>query len=260
VNLFVALVGNNIHLLQLATMRILLLFIFIFCCLNLQAQVRLGVQAGYSRVQWHSVNSAPGPFSDYSYANSGQSGFQAGIVAEVKLSYKFFLRPSLFASEKGTTLNYHNWYNSDSRGIWVRYIELPLTIVYQKHLSNKLKGFAGGGGYAAYGYVGVERGKGEGKDLSNQYTVQYSIYDRVELSNHNEHNQTLPTIVKPFDFGFTFLAGIERKSIQLLITYCQGVKPLLPNSEPYSGNYVNSAFTISVAYLINSKCIKQLFQ
>ncbi|HMG68320.1 MAG TPA: outer membrane beta-barrel protein, partial [Chitinophagaceae bacterium] len=227
-------------------MRVLLLLFLCFWCICIHAQFRLGIQAGYSRFKWASINATPSAFPD-SYTTSELSGFQTGLVAEVKLSDKLFLRPALFVSGKGTTLNRQSSFDTSSRRIWIGYIEVPVTLVYQGRLSSKIIGFAGGGFYAAHAFRGLE--KGESKSLSGESL----IYNKVEFGTHNDGPafQILPTIVKPFDYGFTVLAGMELKSVQLLLIYSQGLKTLLPNGKPYNGNYINSGLIVSAAYLIN---------
>lgn len=231
-------------------MRILFFFFLCFLCVVVRAQFRLGVQGGYSRVSWASINpTSSNYFLDDSYKTSGLSGFQTGVVAEVKLSDRLFLRPALFVSGKGTTLNQQRSFDTSSRSIRIQYIEVPVTLAYQRSLSRKLAGFAGGGFYASQAFRGVE--KGEGKSSSGEFL----IYNEVEFGTHNGDPafQLLPTIVKPFDYGFIVLAGVELKSVQLLLTYSHGLTTLLPNGEPYNGNYTNKGLTVSAAYLIKTK-------
>jgi hypothetical protein len=92
---------------------------------------------------------------------------------------------------------------------------------------------------------------GEGKSSRGEFL----IYNEVGFGTHNDGPafQLLPTIVKPFDYGFTVLAGAELKNVQLLLTYSHGLTPLLPNGVPYNGNYTNSGLTFSAAYLIRTK-------
>jgi len=229
-------------------MRILLLLFPCFWCICVQAQLRIGVQGGYSRVRWASINPTSS-ILPLSYTTCALSGFQTGLVAEVNLWNRLFLRPALFVSGKGTTLNRQSWFDTSSRGIWLQYVELPVTLVYQVILSRKVTGFVGAGLYAAPAFSGIE--KGEEKTLSGEY----GIYNEVEFGTHNDGPviQMLPTIIKPFDYGFTVLAGVELRSVQLLLTYSRGLKALLPNGKPYNGNYTNSGLTVSAAYLIKTK-------
>ena len=229
-------------------MRILLLLFTCFWCIFAQAQIRLGLQGGYSRVKWTSIN-ATSSVLPLSYTTCALSGFQTGLVAEFNLWNRLCLRPALFVSGKGTTLNRQSWFDTSSRGIWLQYVEVPVTLVYQVILSRKVTGFVGAGLYVAQAFSGIEKGE------EKTGTGEYGIYNEVEFGTHNDGPviQMLPTIVQPFDYGFTILAGIELKSVQLLLTYSHGLQPLLPNGKPYNGNYTNSGLTISAAYLINTK-------
>jgi len=235
-------------------MRIFLLLFHCFWCIFAQAQIRLGLQGGYSRVTWTSVNATSSASGDlYANTTSGLSGFQAGIVTEVSLSAKLVLRPGLFVSGKGTTLNRQSYFDTSSRAIWIQYVEVPVTLVYQVSLGKKATGFVGGGLYAARAFNGVEKGE------SRTFSGESLIWNNVEFGSHNDGPvfQLLPTIIKSFDYGLTVLAGVELKGVQLLLTYSYGLNPLLPNGKPYNGNYTNSGLTVSAAYLISTKHIRQ---
>ena len=237
-------------------MRILLLLVTCLFYLSTSAQVRIGGQLGYSRVTWVSVNHVNDPNNDFSFKTSGQEGFQNGIVAEIKLFGKWYLRPILFVTGKGTWISSTTSFDTSSVGIWIRYIELPIAVINQFHISNKLSAIIGGGGYAAYGIRGIEKGKGK------SYDGPHLFLSPLQFETHVYGNgfQVPPGIIYPFDYGLTFLAGIEDKNVQLLINYSRGLKKLLPNGEFYNVNYVNNSVTFSVAYLIDTKLIKKWFR
>lgn len=229
-------------------MRVILLLFPCFYSFCGQSQIQFDIEGGYSRGTWTSINAITSSNFPDSYTTSGLSGFQTGLVAEINLSTKFLLRPAIFVAGKGTRLNRQSWFDTSSRDIRIQYIDLPVTIVYRVRIS-KMAGFAGGGFYVAQAFNGIEKGK------SKTLTGESFIYNKVEFGAHNDGPtfQLLPTIVKRFDYGFTILAGAELKSVQLLLTYSRGLKPLLPNEKPYNGNYTNSGLTISAAYPIKRK-------
>jgi outer membrane protein with beta-barrel domain len=228
-------------------MRVLILLFLSFWYTSGQAQIRLGVEGGYSRVTWTSINATPGASGDlYANTTSGLSGFRAGIVAEVSLSAKLLLRPALFVSGKGTTFNRQSYFDTSTRAIWIQYVEVPVTLIYQVRLSKRITGFVGGGLYAAEAFNGVEKGE------SRTFSGESLIWNNVEFGSHNDGPvfQLLPTIIKSFDYGLTVAAGVALKSVQLLLTYGHGLNTLLPNGKPYNGNYANSGLTVSAAYLL----------
>ena len=232
-------------------MRQLLLMVTCLWSVCMHAQLRLGLQGGYNRVKWAASDAVP-TSTDENYATSGLSGFQSGVVAEIRILNSLSLRSGVFISGKGTTLKHQSqsWNDTSSRSIWIRYLEAPVTLIYYYNLYKQVRAFTGGGFYAAQAFRGVE--KGEGHDATGPYTM----YNEVEFSNQNE-NQIYPTIMKPFDYGYTFLTGIERNRVQLLLTYSRGIKNLLPNS--FNGNYRNSTLSLSLAYLLSTKKHKQDF-
>src|SRR3954462_11393167 len=98
-------------------MRIFLLTIICFWSVSIQAQHQLGIQVGFSRAKWDPSDD-PTFFRDETYSTSRISGFQFGLVGEIRLIDHLSIRPGLFFSCKGTRLNYlqRSFYDSSSRG------------------------------------------------------------------------------------------------------------------------------------------------
>ena len=224
-------------------MRIFFLFTFFIVFSSLNAQVRLGVQGGIGVSKWLSTSNSAGPY-DPRYRTKELPGLQGGIVAEIKLSDKWILRPGLILSEKGSGFNKTDWHDTSSQKIWTDYVGLPMTIMYEVYGNNDFKIRVGGGLYAAYCFTGFQKGKGTSMSVG-----EYFIEAKVEFSNQNE-NDLFPIILRPFDWGGIINSTVEWKRFQVLLSYDHGLYDLLPNSSLYNGNYRNSTFSISVAYFI----------
>ena len=223
-------------------MRIFLLFTFFIIFSKLNAQVKLGVQGGIGISKWLSTSASQDPYEP-EYRTKELPGVQGGIVAEIRLSKKWMLRPGLILSEKGSGFNKTRSYDTSSEDIWTHYVGLPVTAMYQVYAHNKFSVRIGGGVYAAYCFSGVETGKGTSTGGA------YFINSKVEFSNHNE-NDLFPIILRPFDFGYIINSSVQWKRFEILLSYDHGLYDLLPNSSLYNGNFRNRTISISVAYFV----------
>ena len=226
-------------------MRILLLTFSFICCFGAQAQLRIGAQAGVSRVKWVSSDAAPTSSGEI-YSTSGLNNMQGGIVSQLKLSGGWQLRSGLMFTGKGTARHYLSDRDTSNLNIWLRYLELPIALLYQRSFGRKTDCFVGAGGYGAYGIDGVAKGEGR-----NETIGFYTMGSEVEFSKHNETN-VFPPVVPPIDYGYILLAGIEHGSLQLLLTYSQGLK-ILQNPRIFNGHYKNRVLSLSAAYFIPTK-------
>jgi len=221
-------------------MKIILLAITLSCFIGSQAQIRVGVQAGYNHARL-----SPGQSSSeiYSYSTNGFRGFNAGVVAEVKISENWIFRPALLVNGKGTRLEKAGFGNKSSRFIELHYFEVPMAMIHKWNTGKNLTAFAGGGMYIARAFRGVEKGV-EASPGGPSF-----IYNSVQFSSHNDKNDGLPTIINPFDYGLIALAGVQRKSIQLLASYEHGLQRVFPKSLVFEKRFTNRVFSLSVVYL-----------
>ncbi len=225
-------------------MKLLLLPITLFCFICTKAQLRVGVQGGYNYARLSPNQTSSGM---YSYSTSGLSGFQAGAVFEMKVSENLILRPSILINGKGTRLEKTGMDRIDSRFIQLHYVEIPISLVRSWNADKDVFFFAGAGLYFARIVRGVE--KGEGSSLSGSY----SFHNSVEFSSDNKENDGHPTIVNPFDYGFNILAGVERRNIQLIMNYGQGLERVFPKSLVFEEKFTNRVLSLSVVYFFMTK-------
>jgi hypothetical protein len=207
--------------------------------------VQLGVLAGVNRVSWSAADAHP-VSSGASYATAGTINFQGGIIGQLNLPGAWQLRSGLLLTGKGTTLNYQSYHDTSSLDIWLRYVELPVLLVYQRAVGEHAKGFGGAGFYGAYGLQGAAMGRGRDHNAG-----PYIMESKVEFGPHND-TQVFPPVVAPFDYGYTLLAGMEHHRVQLVLSYTQGVKTIL-NPELFYASYKNRVLSLSVAYILQFK-------
>lgn len=223
-------------------MKAIYIGIFLFITHFSNGQMKIGLQAGYNHSKFTKTKFSPNPINA-SYQTSWLSGFNLGVVTEIEIARDLYLQPGIMLQGKGTQLSYKSSFDTNSRLIELHYLELPISLKFKTNWGKNMTAIAGLGLYGAKSIRGVEIGSGA------TGFGPYTIYNKVEFSNENE-TQRLPTIIKPFDFGYSFLVGIEIKRFQLFTTYCQSFKGITPSEKIYNGNFKNSTLSLSATYFI----------
>jgi len=221
----------------------ILLLIF-FTNNKVAAQVELGLQAGIALPKF-----SPGKYVANGYYNSMSTsyyiGYNFGVVSNIKLSKKLSLQPAVLISSDGTRMDaVFSYFDTSSRRMQLIYLKIPVNMVYKWAINKKHYAFAGGGLYVARGLWGAEVGHGNTSDIS------YSLADRIIFRN-NDPGETIPTNLKPYDFGFNILAGIQINEFEIVAGYSRGITDVFSNSELYNAKYKNAVFNLSARYYIH---------
>lgn len=223
-------------------MKVIYIGIFIFITHFSNAQMKIGLQAGYNHSKFTKTKFSPDPIGG-SYQTSYLSGFNIGVVTEIEIAKDLYLQPGILIQGKGTNLSFTSSFDTSSRFIELHYLELPVSLKFKTNPGKNIRAITGLGLYGSKSIRGVEKGSGA------SYSGPYTIYNKVEFSNRNE-TQKLPTIIKPFDFGYSLFLGVEIKKFQLFTTFCQSFKGITPSEKIYEGNFKNSTLSLSITYFI----------
>ena len=223
-------------------MKFIYIGIIIFLTHSSHAQMKIGLQAGYNSTKFTKTGFSPNPIGE-SYETSWRGGFNLGAVTEIKIAKALYLQPGILIQGKGTHLDYTSSFDTSSRFIELHYLELPVSLKFKTTLGKNTRAIAGLGLYGSKAIRGVEKGSGV------SFSGPHAIYNKVEFSNENE-TQRLPTIIKPFDFGYSFLLGVEIKKFQLSAAFCQSFNGITPGEKVYNGNFKNSVLSLSLTYFL----------
>lgn len=185
-----------------------------------QAQ-RLGAKAGYTNGTW-------GGDLIESDEKKSNNGFHVGLVAEWNLSKQFFFQPHLLFNRKGVRVDHGDHMDN----INVSSFDLPLNFVY-KTKGAGAKFFAGTGPQVGFNVGARAIAKEENEN------------EKLKIGSSSTDD------LKPLDFGWNFLAGVELKNnLFFSANYSLGMANLNPaNSLTARSNY----FGISIGYFILNK-------
>ncbi|HEY8959584.1 porin family protein [Chitinophaga sp.] len=178
-------------------------------------------------------------------------GFQAGFNIDYAVSDNFYLRSGLSLTTKGVI--------HEKTDIWIggsnppvtysktttreTYLQLPLLIGYQYHITPAYRLFAQAGPYFAYGIGGKE------------ITESKTIHQSEEIDNKKVSTDTFGekgTGLSRTDCGLGGGLGVGYKRIALMISYELGLVNLAPDKEPGTTSsvrfYKNRNLSITVGY------------
>ncbi|HMP93616.1 MAG TPA: porin family protein [Phnomibacter sp.] len=208
-------------------MRKVLLFSTTLFALVLSSQAqRLGVKAGY-------VNSTWG--GDYIDADEKKSnnGFLVGLVGEVGLASQLYFQPHLQFVRKGVRVDHGDHMDN----LNVSTVDLPLNLVYKTK----------GAGSKFFAGTGPQLGLNVGARAVNK-----EENENEKLVIGTGANADL----KPIDFGWNFLAGIEMSNnLFLSANYALGIA----NQAANAGNRKarSNYFGFSVGYFLGGSKTKK---
>lgn len=228
--------------------RILLLFLFHFCVsLYIHAQVSLGVSGGFnlSAMEFQSVS---GQKSGGICSGNQLKNLHVDLLLDIPLYEGLYLQPVFGYITKGTlfeSVNYEQ--NSTLSGeagsrVNVRYIELPLNLLYKFRLPG-CKLTVGGGPYAAYGL----KGSYSSDIIANGKIV---AHNRRSLAFDNTDHIISPGMyLNRWDAGINTMIGLELNNMMMFgVNYSMGMVDI-DNAASYKVK--NSYVGISVGILFN---------
>jgi hypothetical protein len=134
------------------------------------------------------------------------------------------------------------------------YLRLPINVVYKLVISDDVNALGGAGLYIARGLSGTEKGY----QYSNSNFPPYSsdsaqVNNKVQFTTASASGENT-TALKPMDFGYNVLLGIEYHSFELTANYSRGFLKAYTNPT-FDYNFKNNTLAISVAYLFSLKKI-----
>lgn len=176
-------------------------------------------------------------FANISITNDGDvdenktlTSFQVGFTGDLKLADILYLQPGILLTGKGSKTssgdpNGNTWYKATTNPM---YVEIPVNLVL-KTPGKDLRFFAGAGPYLGIGIAG--KNKTEGKFLGAYFKSE----DNIEWSNDDPSTLNYEEgagygIMKRFDYGLNFLAGIEFNKTLLSLNYGYGLAKLQSGS------------------------------
>jgi hypothetical protein len=188
-------------------------------------------------------------------------GYNAGLVADLKLNDNLSLWSGLYVTQKGFNQHIKYYYapprvdSTADMTIRITCIEIP---VYLKFNTNMKKGnfFYGVGPYVSYAIQGNIKTRITGRD-NESFTDKIKfdkIYDNINSDLVNSYGYTR---IKRLDFGIGTMLGFRISNIILTASYRYGLHNLM--WEYFQDEKMNnSSLSLSVGYMFHKNLQKNL--
>jgi hypothetical protein len=193
--------------------------LLIFSITNIQAQIKFGPKAGLNlskmTVKVAGIDTQPETLA----------GFHVGVISEIPVKGNFVLQPSFIYSGKGSKYSYNGIEVSISPG----FLEIPVNAAWKFNLGI-IKLYLDAGPYFAYGIAGK---------------IKYG--EQSQAINFGSGDDS---VMRPFDTGLNFGAGLDIKNILISFNYELSLLNLVPVQHGnYEAEVRSRVIGISVAYL-----------
>lgn len=205
------------------------------------AQVKLGVRAGLNLTNLSQHKNGQQVSGDF------QTGFHAGLTADIKINNPFFFQSGILYTTKG-------FKNADAVKVstTARYVEIPLNIIYKPPIAREHL-FVGLGPYIAYGLGGKWNMPASSDGPSPRPAFSGDLQFVNDTHRYNYYFITPGekyTFGKALDWGFNILVGgaFQQFSIQLNGQF--GMANIAPkvDGEATSDKLRNVGIGLSVGY------------
>jgi hypothetical protein len=228
-----------------------LFFIPCFLSLGVLAQIKLGLVGGYNYVNLSDIGRLP--FGSYHFLGGYHvpiSSFHAGVAMVIPLSKKWSLEPALLYFGNGTHEHSQpltpGFLNVLEVNIHVYYLRLPVNLLYKIAMAGSWHVFAGCGLYVARGVWGNQRGQEYSYLIRGGRSPNKVVDNSVRFSNQPSSGSA--TTISTYDIGYSILAGIGWKNLQLRPSISNGlIKVFSQWSDPKSANCTAS---VSLVYIL----------
>ena len=194
------------------------------------AQLRIGAKFGLT-VANQQVTLLDGNSTEKDFGGSHPT-FHFGVVTELPLAKKLWLRPELLFSGKGSRWRLDNTYSPSYMEFQAFYIEIPVNLVYRHTYGKGDHVFIGAGPSLAYGVAGEDQRDG----------IHSDFFHEGRWRN--------------FDLGLNMLAGVElRSGIFFSVNFTPGLFNIADKGFNYqpvfdgATKWRNSAAGVSVGYM-----------
>lgn len=213
---------------------IFMISLFFILYVSVNAQLKLGVKAGYNNA-WAEYPGQP------NLLKRSISAVQFGIVGEIALR-KLILKSNILFNQKGNYSDDSKVIIDDNRWVTYRlnYVEANLLAGYKFKLIRNLGLSIAAGPYAGIGLSGTE--KGIGSNLLGSYNVDRKTdFTSAKVLNNRDVN------FNPLDFGIDVNATVNFKKFFLYSNFSKG---LVDRTSSTSNEWRsrNNVFSVGAGY------------
>ncbi|MES2329456.1 MAG: outer membrane beta-barrel protein [Bacteroidota bacterium] len=216
--------------------------ILLACSCLVHAQFKYQLEAGATLSSFRAGTDNANIFLANTSA-SANLNYHIAVMGDIPLRGRFGFYTGVSFDNRGAGFLQPKYNDRDQRDISIQYLGIPAGISYELCSTKKISIRPALGVYGAFALGGREKGIYYSSINNSNATIFNAIYIRSE-----NNSQTLPTSVKPFDWGAqaSVQAIIGRCSVSL--QYTHGIKGVLTNPSLYDRQYYNSSLGLFFGY------------
>ena len=175
------------------------------------------------------------------------ASFNIGLKGDIPLASMLSLQIGAEFTGKGSRADYNSSLYTGSYTFRPYYIEVPINLVVKLPIAPHIAVMLGGGGYGAAGVAGKYQ-----TDISS-VVGSGSSSQAIKWTNSNDvttgsANGSGAGVLRRYDFGLNFLAGLEIGPAQLSFNYGLGLTKLASDADNNDDKDKNRVFSINLAF------------
>ena len=176
-----------------------------------------------------------------------RASFNAGFVGDIPLANVLSLQIGAEFTGKGSRAQYNSSLYTGTYTFRPYYIEVPVDLVVKLPLGPQCALMLGAGGYGAVGVAGsydtfIASG---GASSNSSQKIQWTNSGDVTAGTENGSG---PGVLRRYDFGANFLAGLEMGPVQLTAGWDMGITKIASNATNNNDEDKNRVWSLNLAF------------
>jgi hypothetical protein len=176
-----------------------------------------------------------------------RASFNVGLMGDIPLAPVLSLQVGAEFTGKGSRAQYNSSLYTGTYTFRPYYIEVPVNLVVKIPVAPHIAVILGGGGYGAAGVAGkyktdISSVVGSGSSSQN---IKWTNSDDVTTGTPNGSGVG---VLRRYDFGLDFLAGVEVGPVQLSLNYGLGLTKLSSTADNTNDSDKNRVLSLNLAF------------
>jgi hypothetical protein len=176
-----------------------------------------------------------------------RGSFNVGLLGDIPLASVLSLQVGAEFTGKGSRAQYNSSLYTGTYTFRPYYIEVPVDLVVKLPVGPQMAILVGAGGYGAVGVAGnyqTDVVSGAGSSTSSQ-SIKWTNSNDVTTGNENGSGAG---VLRRYDFGLNFLAGLEVGPVQMTAGYDMGLTKLSSTADNNDDNDKNRVWSLNLAF------------
>ena len=176
-----------------------------------------------------------------------RGSFNVGLLGDIPLADVFSLQIGAEFTGKGSRAQYNSSLYTGTYTFRPYYIEVPVDLAVKIPVGPQMAILVGAGGYGAVGVAGnyeTDMASGVGSSTSSQ-SIKWTNSNDVTTGNENGSGAG---VLRRYDFGLNFLAGLEVGPVQMTAGYDMGLTKLSSTADNNDDNDKNRVWSLNLAF------------